>query len=93
MPYLVSSPALARHPSAHLLIILHPALAVLLRTAVARQGGDVDAHAAHGSCECARECCYSRGLTVHKLRRGSVSRAVSQLVVLTRLLWCMERLC
>ena len=37
MPYLVSSPALARHPSAHLLIIRHPALAVLLRTAVARQ--------------------------------------------------------
>ena len=30
MPYLVSSPALARHPSAHLLIIRHPALAVLL---------------------------------------------------------------
>ena len=37
MPYLVSSPALARRPSAHLLIIRHPALAVLLRTAVARR--------------------------------------------------------
>ena len=54
MPYLVSSPALARHPSAHLLIIRHPALAVLLRTAVARRIDALSSQAAWSSCSFTR---------------------------------------
>ena len=38
MPYLVSLSALARYPTALLLIIPDPALAVVLRTALTRQG-------------------------------------------------------
>ena len=46
----VSSPALARSPYALWLITRHPALAVLLRTALARQGVVVNDRAARGSC-------------------------------------------
>ena len=88
----VSSHALARHPSSLWLISRHPALAVMLRTALARQGGGVDAHAARGSCARARDRCYGRGSAVHEPRRCSASRAALRLVVLPRVLWCMERL-
>ena len=88
----VSSPALARHPYALWLIPPHPALAVMLRTALARQGVVVDAHAARESCARARDRCHGRGLAVHEPRRFSASRAASRLVVLPRALWCIERL-
>jgi hypothetical protein len=81
MPYLVSSPALARHPSAHLLIIRHPALAVLLRTAVARQGDLASACAARRSCPRAHGRCCGRGSGMHEPRRCSAGRAASRLVV------------
>ena len=86
MPYLVSSPALARHPSAHLLITRHPALAVLLRTAVARRGDALSSQPARQSCSCIRVCICSAGRVAHELRRCSASRAASQLVVLPRAL-------
>ena len=92
MSYLVSSPAFARHPSAHLLIIHHPALAVLLRSAVARRGDALSSQAARQSCSCIRVCIYSAGTAAHEPRRCSASRAASRLVVLSRALWCMERL-
>ena len=92
MTYLVSSPALARHPSAHLLIILHPALAVLLRTAVARRGDAFSSQAARQSCSSMRVCSFSAGRVANEPRRCSASRAASRLVVLSRALWCMDRL-
>ena len=94
MPYLVSSPALARHPSgsAHLLIICHPALAVLLRTAVARRGEALSSQAARQSCSSMRVCSFSVGRVANEPRRCSASRAASRLVVLSRALWCMDRL-
>ena len=92
MPYLVSSPALAHHPSAHLLIIRHPALAVLLRTAMARRGDALSSQAARQSCSCMRVCICSAGRVAHEPRRCSASRAAARLVVLSPALWCMDRL-
>ena len=59
---------------------------------MARQGGGVNAHTARGSCARARARCDGRSSAVHEPRRCSASRAASQLVVLPRALWCMERL-
>ena len=73
MPYLVSSPALARHPSAHLLIIRHPALAVLLRTAVARRGDALSSQAARQSCPFTRTSDCRAGGTLAK--RGAPRQA------------------
>ena len=50
MLYLVSLSALARNPTALLLIIPDPALAVVLRTALTRQGDLANACAARRSC-------------------------------------------
>ena len=82
MPYLVSSPALARPPSAHLLIIRHPALAVLLRTAVARRGDALSSQTVRGWCLRARDYCCACKSATRRLRRSSASRAASRLVVL-----------
>ena len=73
MPYLVSSPALARHPSAHLLIIRHPALAVLLRIAVARRGDALSCQAARESCPLTRTSDCRAGGTSAK--RGAPRQA------------------
>ena len=86
MPYLVSSPALARHPSAHLLIICHPALAVLLRTAVARRGDALSSQAARQSCSCMRVCICSAGSVLTS--RGAARQAESR-----RGSWCSRRRC
>ena len=73
LPYLVSSPALARHPSAHLLIIRHPALAVLLRTAVARRGDALSYQATQQSCPFTGTCvCSAVGTSA---RRGAPQQA------------------
>ena len=50
VPYLVSLSALACNPTALLLIIPDPALAVVLRTALTRQGDLANACAARRSC-------------------------------------------
>ena len=84
MPYLVSSPALARHPSAHLLIIRHPALTVLLRTAVARRGDALSPQAARQSCPFTRACVCSAAGTSREARRASAGCAASRLAWLVR---------
>ena len=88
----VSSSVIVRLPPALLHITRQPALAVCVRSC-----GVKASQRAFGSNCSAKLPAYQslrvqRGLAVHKLRRGSASRAASQLVVLTRPLWCMERL-
>ena len=73
MPYLVSTPALARCPSAHLIIIRNPALAVLLRTAVARRGDALSSQAARQSCPFTRTSDCRAGGTSAK--RGAPRQA------------------
>ena len=57
-----------------------------------RQGVVVNDRAARGSCPRAYDCCYGRSVAAHVPRRCSASRAASRVVVLSRALWCMERL-
>ena len=80
LPYLVSSPALARCPSAHLIIIRHPALAVLLRTAVARQGDALSTQAARKSCSCTWACICTACRVAQEVRRASAGRAAPHLL-------------
>ncbi len=82
MPYLVSSPALARRPSAHLLIMRHPALAVLLRTAVARRIDALSSQAAWSSCSFTRTSDCRVGGTV--ARRGAPRQAEPRRASLAR---------
>ena len=87
MPYLVSSPALARHPSAHLLITRHPALAVLLRTAVARRGDALSSQPARQSCSCIRVCVFAARAESHTSCGGA--RQAEQ----RRSSWCSRGRC
>ena len=73
MPYLVSLSALARYPTALLLIIPDPALAVLLRTAVARRGDALSSQAARQSCPFTRTSDCRAGGTLAK--RGEPRQA------------------
>ena len=68
-----SSPALARHHSARVLIIRHPAPAVLLRTAVARRIDALSSQAARSSCSCTRTSDCRAGGTL--ARRGAPRQA------------------
>ena len=81
MLYLVSLSALARNPTALLLIIPDPALAVVLRTALTRRGELANACAARRSCPRAHGRCCGRGSAMYEPRRCSAGRAASRLVV------------
>ena len=80
VPYLVSLSALACNPTALLLIVRDPALAVVLRTAVARQGDLANACAARRSCPRAHGRCCGRGSAMYEPRRCSAGRAASRLI-------------
>ena len=92
MPYLVSTPALARCPSAHLIIIRNPALAVLLRTAVARQGDALSTQAARQSCSCTWACICTACRVAQEARRASAGRAAPHLLGLCGRRGAWERL-